>query len=75
MSRSEPEGAPEGGQPPEGRAPQGTHTGHTQTDQYIYIHTHTDVNTYIRDTPEFLHDLFRFLDNRRFALGLGKAKR
>jgi len=31
MSRSEPEGAPEGSQPPEGRAPQGTHTGHTQT--------------------------------------------
>jgi len=31
MGRSEPEGGTEGSQPPEGRAPQGTHTGHTQT--------------------------------------------
>ena len=31
LCRSEPEGAPEGSQPPAGRAPQGTHTEHTQT--------------------------------------------
>jgi len=38
MSRSEPEGAPEGSQPPEGRAPQGTHT---DTDTFILYKTAT----------------------------------
>jgi len=38
MSRSEPEGAPEGSPPPEGRVPQGAHRIHTDSLHKICVH-------------------------------------